>query len=473
MKIKLIIKSTWYFYFFVAGIFLIVVSPNLFSHGMFVDGLLYSTLAKNMANGIGTFWTPHYTATLAPNFHAHPPLAFGLQSIFFRIFGENRLVEKFYSLLIIFIAAIIISKIWKTLYYKYAWFPLLLWLSTPVVNWACVNNMIENTLTVFILLSVLFYLKSVQNKKHLFIFLSGIMLSFGFLTKGFVAFFPWTFPLIMWFVLRQKTFRIALIETVELVMYTVTPLILLIVFIPEARLSLKTYVEIQVIYSLKNVVTVDTRFYILIRLIEELIPAFILCFSLIVWAKFKKFPFIILKRNYKQALVFVMLGLSGGLPIMISLKQSGFYILPTYPIFAIAFSSLLYPLLETLFSNIRYNSKGFLFFKIIAIGLFILGITFSLFFSNKYNRDKNKLKDIYIIISELPSGSIINIPPEMFSDWILHGYFARYKNISLDPDLKNKREYVLIKREIYSDTLERNYEVVPLNTSVYKLLKRK
>jgi|GEM_PF-5841411 len=61
----------------------------------------------------------------------------------------------------------------------------------------------------------------------------------------------------------------------------------------------------------------------------------------------------------------------------------------------------------------------------------------------------------------------------MFSDWSLHGYFARYKNISLDPDLKNKREYLLIKREIYSDTLERNYEVVPLNTSVYKLLKRK
>jgi hypothetical protein len=64
----------------------------------------------------------------------------------------------------------------------------------------------------------------------------------------------------MWFILRQKTFRIVLIETVELVMYTVTPLILLIVLIPEARLNLKTYVEVQVIYSLKNVVTVDTRF---------------------------------------------------------------------------------------------------------------------------------------------------------------------------------------------------------------------
>jgi len=128
-----------------------------------------------------------------------------------------------------------------------------------------------------------------------------------------------------------------------------------------------------------------------------------------------------------------MLGLSGVLPIMISLKQSGFYILPTYSIFAIAFSSLLYPLLETLFSNIHYNSKEFLFFKIVAIVLFILGITFSLFFSNKYNRDKNKFKDISLIISELPSSSIINIPPEMFSDWSLHGYFARYKNISLDP----------------------------------------
>jgi 4-amino-4-deoxy-L-arabinose transferase-like glycosyltransferase len=473
MKINFNIKPTWHFYLFVAGVFLIIVSPNLFSHGMFMDGLIYSSVAKNMANGIGTFWNPHFTATFMPNFHEHPPLALGLQSIFFRLFGESRLVEKFYSLLMVLIVAIIISKIWKTLHYKYAWFPLLLWLSTPVVAWACCNNMLENTLTVFILLSVLFYLKSLQNKKHLFLFMSGFMLVLGFLTKGFVAFFPWTFPLIAWFLMRQKSFRMALADTAELVLFTVTPLILLIVFIPEARLSLKTYLDVQLINSLKNVVTVDTRFFILIRLCTELIPAFVLCFLFIAWGKFRKLPLNVLKSNHKQALVFILLGLSGVLPVMVSLKQSGFYILATYPIFAIGFSLLLYPLLETLFCNINYNSKGFLFFKIIAYVIFILGVTFSLSFSTKYNHEKNRIKDIYTIILQVPSGSIINIEPEMFPDWVSHGYFSRFKSISLDPELKNNREYLLVKNEIYSDTLERNYKIIPLNTTVYKLLKRK
>lgn len=48
------------FYLSVFGIILIIISPSLLSDGMFLDGLLYAVISKNLANGIGDFGTtPH------------------------------------------------------------------------------------------------------------------------------------------------------------------------------------------------------------------------------------------------------------------------------------------------------------------------------------------------------------------------------------------------------------------------------
>ena len=64
------------FYLFAAGVFLLIVCQDIFSNGMFLDGLIYSTVSKNLADGIGTFWNPHFSSTFLPDFHEHPPLAF-------------------------------------------------------------------------------------------------------------------------------------------------------------------------------------------------------------------------------------------------------------------------------------------------------------------------------------------------------------------------------------------------------------
>jgi hypothetical protein len=104
-------SQTLPFYLFVAGIFLMIVCQDLFSNGMFLDGLVYSTISINLANGLGSFWNPHFTATLMPDFHEHPPLAFGIQYIFYKLLGESRFIEKLYSLLTVVIVGFIILKI--------------------------------------------------------------------------------------------------------------------------------------------------------------------------------------------------------------------------------------------------------------------------------------------------------------------------------------------------------------------------
>ena len=68
---------------------MLFIGPNLISEGMFIDGVTYASISKNLANGLGDFWHLHYTQTLYNQFFEHPPLAFGMQASFFKLFGEN------------------------------------------------------------------------------------------------------------------------------------------------------------------------------------------------------------------------------------------------------------------------------------------------------------------------------------------------------------------------------------------------
>src|SRR5262245_12228702 len=63
--------------------------PRVAHRGMFVDGVTYASVARNLAEGRGRFWAPSYTATLYPEFYEHPPLGFWLQSRWFRLLGDH------------------------------------------------------------------------------------------------------------------------------------------------------------------------------------------------------------------------------------------------------------------------------------------------------------------------------------------------------------------------------------------------
>ncbi len=472
MRKNLNISQTVPFYFFIIGAFLLLISPQILSEGMFLDGLVYSTVTKNLANGIGTFWNPQFSATWLTDFHEHPPLAFGLQSLFFTFLGDSSYVDKIYSITTYVITGFILLKIWKTLGYRHGWLPLLCWFSIPLVSWACKNNVLENTMMIFTSLSVLFYLKSQKSNRLFYIFLSGLMLAFGFLTKGFVAFFPWTFPFFVWLLSRQKSFRDMLTDSLGIFLFTVLPLVALIIFSPEARWSLHKYFDKQVVYSLKNAVTVNSRFFIVKKLLLELIPVMGVCLLFILAGWQKKFPFATLKNNYKKAGVFILLGLAGVLPVMISMKQSGIYILTAFPFFAIGAGILLYPLTAFLLDTINYQSKKFLLFKFTGYGFFFIGVLLCLYFANHIGRDKTKIQDTHLILSKISYGSTVNVVPDLWWDWSLQGYFGRFKNVSLDSNLFNKREYLLVQNENYPDSIIKYYTIIELQTTEYKLYKK-
>src|SRR3954468_4463643 len=83
--------------------------PVLIQNGMFMDAMLYTSVSHNLSQGIGTFWFPQFSLQNVAglkSFHEQPPLVFGIQAIFFKIFGDSLYVERFYTFLMLCITAL-------------------------------------------------------------------------------------------------------------------------------------------------------------------------------------------------------------------------------------------------------------------------------------------------------------------------------------------------------------------------------
>lgn len=464
-----------YFFLFVTCFSLCIISDELFSDGMFMDGLLYADISRNMAESLGSFWQPHLTHTLFNEFYEHPPLALWLQSIFFNLFGDNIYVERFYSLLTYLIVGYLIVLIWSKLTRdnKTGWIPLFLWLNTSGITWAAANNILENTMSIFVCLSVLFYLNSLKKRRFLWLVLSGISLFLGLLTKGLLCLYIWGIPFIMWAFIRKRSFQQMILDSVIIVTFTILPIALLFFGVPKAQNSILNYFNSQVIGSIQNIQTVDSRFAIIGEFIKSIsIP---LIFGLIIMIVFflKKVKKSLFNENLREALMFLTIVLSGVIPIMISMKQRGFYILTVYPLFSIGLAYYLYPLIKPVFDKLKTNQKGFKIFKGMTFGIILGSIGLSANQINRIGRDKDIILDSKAVIDIVGRNTTINICPEIHSIWSLHGYMSRYGNISLDDNQNNIHQYYLSLENCNKRFLEDRYDLIPIKTKKYKLYKRK
>jgi 4-amino-4-deoxy-L-arabinose transferase-like glycosyltransferase len=462
-----------YFYITIAGIFMLIICHSWLSDGMFMDGTIYAVLSRNMANGTGTFWQPHLSDTMFPVFVEHPPLAFGIEGVLFRIFGDNRFVERFYSLFTIFITAIVIVIIWKTVIKKSStgWLPLLFWITMPTVNWISVNHMLENTLALFICLSVLFYFKSLDSRRIFYLFLSGSMLSLGFLTKGFVTFTPLSLPFFYWLFIRRNNFFSMVADSTLLLISSILPLVL-IYFFTGGHEFLPKYIDMA-LFKITEGETADSRFYILYRLLMEIIPSIGLIILFIIFNRPGTKSTSKIRESIFLSLVFFSLGMAGILPILTTMDQSTYFLYLSLPFFALSFALLVHPYVESLMEKINFKSTGFRLFKFFGFVTLAAGFFLSVYFSKEINRDKNMIKDMRVILPHLEESSTINILPEMRQNYSLFTYYARYKDVSLDIDLNNIHEYLLISTSMYSDTIHKQYDKIDLETKEYELYRRK
>ncbi len=471
-------KKNLPFWLLTLSVFAALILPILVRDGMFLDGLLYSVLSRNLAQGKGSFWYPHLSQTYFSAFHEHPPLVFGIQSLFFRIFGDHIWVERLYSFLTAILTGYLITLLWRKIFKPkpelagLSWLPFLLWIIIPLTSWSYRNNMLENTLGIFALTAVYLLITGLSSnrKTPFYLIISACLILAGFLSKGFVALFPLAVIGLYWLIFKNSSFYEMLFYTLILVILPALLLGLLCLLDRQAYPGLVQYFNAQIIPSLKGQRAVTERYYIALRLLKELSPLIILTALGLLFCRLKKTDLSRIKSYSGWILLFLGIGFSASLPMMISPKQLGFYLVPSFPYFSIGFAIILAPGLNELTSKINPKSRGFTTFTFISLILLIMITAISISQAGKIGRDRQKLEDIYTIGKIVPGDSVISICPSMGRDWSLHGYFARYFYISLDPG-DGEHKYFLSDGSC-DPALKGNYTWMQLKTNLYTLYKK-
>ena len=451
-------KQDFFLMFLVVGLFFVLISPYFLTDGMFLDGLWYATISKNMSEGFCSFWTPKLTQTRWA--WGQPPMAFLLQAPFFLI-SKNLYIAKIYSVLTYICTGSLMFGIWKEIgeNFKYFWFVILLWITIPLVYWGATNNVLENTMSIFVMLSILLYLKSLRKFRFPFVILSGLMLFFAFLTKGFTGLYPLVFPFLHCLFLHKRKLSATLVDSICIFISLVLPLFILYLFNPEAKHFFDMYMSEQVVNSLNNVRTVDNRFFIVLRFFEEILVPLILVVIIVLIAFKQNVLLPSLKRtNLKLGGTFFALTLSGVLPMMISLKQSGFYIITVFPIFAIALGIAIQPILEHIYVHQIFRQVR----NVFSILLLIFSVVLNVYFAGKVGKDKEMLADIHLISEKIPENTIIDADTTLHDQWSMIAYFYFNKKISIDFESK----YVYYLCDINNTPIDSTYTLIVKGTTL-------
>jgi len=461
---------------FTIGIFILLICPQLIQDGMFMDGQQYAIVAKNLAHGLGSFWFPFLSETWmktgSTSFMEHPPLVYGIQALFFKVFGDSMYTERIYSLSTAIFSAYIIVLIWRTVYSEkpmkvFSWFPVLLWIIIPVNFWSYQNNMQENTMGAFTLLAVYFILRALiqEYRVPLFLTLGAVAIFLASFSKGPPGLFPLGTVAIYWLSTRKISFTKGLLYSLYLL--AIPCLIYVVLLLNEsANQSLSFYFFERLLYRINNEGVVENRFYSISKTLLELLPSIVLGLLIVFFARRKNKLIKARSGKNKLALFFLLIGVSGSFPLILTSVQRGFYLVPAMPYFALAIALFTLPYLSILLEKIGPITQKIL--GLTGALLLVISLYVSLFQIGKIGRDKEMLHDVYLIGAKIPEGTSVKIEPYLYDNWSLQFYLLRHFNISLGPSVENST-YFLVEKD-HAPSLY--FEKVSLDTKLFDLYKR-
>lgn len=443
-------------YLFVVGLFGLFACNNLLTRGMFMDGLIYTSVAANMAEGVGSFWHPVYTATQFPQFYEHPPLMMWLLSLWMRLFGTSMMAAKGYSVAVVLLTAALTVGVWKQLGFKTSlgWLPLLMLTLIPDVALAAHNNYLESTMTLFVLASVWLVLRGKGVGWHL---LAGVMLAAAFLTKGPTGLFPLALPVLLWLFGTRKGFGQAAAGTLAMTAGLAAPMALLWFCVPDAQEFLRKYFENQVIGGSQVLVT--SRTYIVKTLFSHTAVVLVVALAVVLFGILKKSaPWRPTRDSWRRFGLVFALALCGTLPMMVSTKQRAFYLLTVFPFVSLAVAALLEPLARHMEKQLQRPAM-----TVATVAVLIAAVITNALHYGKPGRDKAMLHDMDVMAAEVHDGELVALAPELASNNSLHGYWYFYHRVTLDA---NAQHCHLIAADDVADT---TYIEVPLPTEEYRL----
>lgn len=440
------LKSINPFLILTISVFILLFAPLAIQDGMFMDGTLYASVAKNLAHGKGTFWFQSFSNTIFLNFHEQLPIFGFTESLFFRILGDSIYTEFVFAFVLALVAFYYCIKIWKVTASKedwfYSWFPIFCWIVIPVVFWSYINAVQETLMVVFALSSIYYMLCAVKLKSKVFInlTLSAILILLCSFCKGFQGLFPLVGIMFFWFSFRTISFKRAFLYS--LFVFSIIALIVTVLLLNENSYnSLEAYFNSRIIGTFTNDYSSYTsnRFNLLWILFQELIPLILLSLIIFGISKLKKYK--ITSTYKKQALFFFLVGVSGSIPLMVTMEQRNFYLCTSLPFYALSFAFFVLPYLKTLIVPSHVTKK----LRVMCYSVLLVALIAPLFFIGKTHRDQDKLSDIYKIGNYIGHGELLGIHPDLSRDYSTHMYFSRYFEISMERENPQSDFYLTLK----------------------------
>ena len=437
-------------------LFVYLVLSEAVEQSMYTDGVAYAGLSKNLANGIGSFWTPSLSKVHLTEFHSHPPLVFWLQSLFFRVFGDGIATERIYAVTIFLLSAVGMILLWREALrslpsLRRLWFvPLTLWLANEIVYHYYPANVLEPTMTLFALAAVYLMLRGVRLDTEVGVQFAaaaaaGACVVAATLCKGFVALFPLATYGLYWLIFRGISFRRAVALT-GTVIGTITLAHLLLWQYAPARTALWDYLEIQVLPSLQSERVWEphfrsSRWYIIKRLFAVLLPSFLA--AALVFGLGRRYgrPDKAVDSTCRQyAFLFLSLGVAASFPLAISPKQSFYYLLPSMGFYALGFASFVGPAASSLMhlpTGPRWNR----ILPILALLLLVGGgVNTYRHWGKVNNRDRVVIQDIELMQPIIPRGATVGSHGDIAE---LVSYFYRKHEVSIDTNSLHTPDYDL------------------------------
>ena len=477
---KNISKQQAPFWLLAIAVLIGITIPELMKDGMFMDAMLYASVAHNLSEGFGTFWFPQFSLknlSGLTSFHEQPPLVFGIQALFYKVFGDSMYTERIYTFVTMCITAWLIKILWEEVcdrseIKKMAWLPLIIWITIPVCFWSYRQDMHENTMGIFTLASAIFIFRGL--KKDSFdsvrFLVAGFFIFLATFSKGVPGLFTCTLPFIYWLTMRNIPFKKVIASSLVIAAVPIIAYGILLCF-KESRESLSMYFFKRLIGRINEEPTVTTRLNIIGHIFSELIPQMALMVVVVLLTGLKKTRTLLQQSNNRLIWFFILSGFAGSLPLMLTMVQKGFYLVPAMPFFAIGISLFVAELICGPVSKINVNSAGYKIFKIATIAGICAVIIISPLQIGKASRNKDMLHDVYLIGKTVPKFGAVTVGDEMWNEWDLQCYLVRYFNISLDPNALDK--YYLVDRQMHLKPPPENYSKLDIGLIDYDLYVRK
>jgi hypothetical protein len=426
-------KTHQYFRWLITGLALLLVGVNVFTKGMFADGQQYATIALNYVRGTGSFWYPMiydtWNDSINHSFLEQPQLGYWIESWWFRLLGDAYYVEKIFCFCMLIFNAILLEKIWRKIFDKqqqlqsFSWLPIGIWLLMPTTIWAFQHNVLEIIMGLFCSAAVYCSLQVIGHQKYKWIYfgVSIILIFLSVFTKGLPGLYPLAFFGLHYIVLHKKEMP----KHLMFVALQIIGLLLIVFFIyhynKDAQITWNHYWFDRLWARVNNASTVSNRFKVMVDVFNESILSLVLI--AIAAFVFRKQT---LAHHLKLGLFFILLGLSGALPLALTKVQRGFYFAHALPMFGIGFSIFLLPFAQKLIHKINTSVTYTAVLKYVTLAIIMVGAALTIYNTNGFVRDKNIITDIQKMQPLLGNCTSIGAAGNLEDRWDVRFYAMRY-----------------------------------------------